>query len=86
MLNIPLKYLDTNRDIHLALLQVCSMPIGAGILSPAMMLFKRLISGLLLQMNRDSINVDNDDLHCETLGPAKVKMIWEKILQTILLF
>ena len=43
------------------------MPIGAGHLTLAMMLFNRLIRGLLLQMNRDPINVDSDGLHCEAL-------------------
>ena len=36
-----------------------------------MMLLKRLIRGLLPQMTRDPINVDNDDLHHELLGTCQ---------------
>ena len=39
------------------------MLIEAGLLSPAMMLSNRPISGLLPSMNRDPINIDIDDLH-----------------------
>ena len=47
--------------------------IGARLPSPAMMLFNRLIRGLLPQMNRDPINVDNDDLHREALEALQRK-------------
>ena len=71
--SILLKCLDTNRDIHLALAQIHLMPTGAGLLSLAIMLFNRLIRGLLPQMRRDSINVDNDDLHHEALEAGQRK-------------
>ena len=64
---MPLKCLDTNRDIHLALLQIWSVLIGAGLPSPATMLFNRLIESLSPEMNRDPINVNNDNLYCEAL-------------------
>ena len=49
------------------------MPIGAGGLSPVMMLFNRLMRGLLSQMNRDPINVYNDGLHYKTLQGSQKK-------------
>ena len=61
------KCLATNRDIYLALLQIGSVPIGAGFLSLETMLFNRPIRGLLTQMGRDPIHVDNDDVHIEAL-------------------
>ena len=43
------------------------MLIGADPPSMVMMLFNRLIQQLLPQMNRDPINVDNDDQHGKEL-------------------
>ena len=43
------------------------MPIGAGNLSLAMILFNRLIRGQLPQMKRHSINVYSGDLYHEVL-------------------
>ena len=70
----------------LALLQIHLILIGAGVLSVAMMLFNRPISSLLCQMNRDPINVDNDDLHCKTLEAHQRKLIKVKTLKKSLLF
>ena len=61
------KCLDTNRDINLAFLQICSTLIGAGFLNPTMMLLNRPIRGMLSQMNRDSIDVNNGKLHHKAL-------------------
>ena len=54
---------------------------GAGLLSPAVMLLDRLMSGLLPKMNKDPINAHNDDLHHETLEAYQRKMIRAKILK-----
>ena len=62
------------------------MSIGVGLLSPAMMLFNRPIRVLLSQMNRNPINVDNDDLRHKALEAHQRKMIRAKILKEILLF
>ena len=43
------------------------MPIPVGLPSLAMMLFNRVIRGLFPKMNRDLINVNNDDLPHEAL-------------------
>ena len=46
---------------------MCSKLIGVGLPSPAVMLFNRLISGPLPKMNRDPININNDNMHYEAL-------------------
>ena len=61
------KYCDTKRDIHLILLQICSTPIGAGLPSPEMMLFNRLIRGLFPKMNIDAITMNNGDMQYEAI-------------------
>ena len=46
------KCLDINNDLNLASLQIKTVPIAAGLHIPAMLLFSRLIRGLLSQMNK----------------------------------
>ena len=70
---VSLKNLDTNRYLCLALLQIQLMPIRAGIQSPATMLFNKPRRGLLPQMNRDPITVDNNNLHHEVLEANQEK-------------
>ena len=53
--------------MHQGLLQIHSTLIGTGLLSPETMLFNRPIRGLLPEMNRDPINVNNNDVHYEAL-------------------
>ena len=65
--------IDTNRDIHLPLRKIYLMLTVAGLPGLAMMLFNRPIRGLLLQMNRDPLNLDNDHLHDEALDMPKEK-------------
>ena len=55
------KCLYTNNDMNLALLQIISMPIDTGLPSPATLLFNRPIIGLLPKMNREPIDINNDD-------------------------
>ena len=57
------KCLDTTQDISLVLLQIQSMPLGAGLPTPVMMFFNRPRRGLLLQMNKEPININNEDIH-----------------------
>ena len=57
----------TNENISQALLQIWSTPAGARLPSPAIVLFSRPIWGLLPQMNREAINIDNYDGHYESL-------------------
>ena len=54
------------------------MPMGAGLPCLGMILFNRPIRGLLPQMRRDPINVDNDDLHCKELEACQRKNLKSK--------
>ena len=72
------KCIDTNNDVILALLQIRLMPIGAGLSSPAMLLFIRPIRGLLPQMNREPININNNDACYEALTAHQSKYIKDK--------
>ena len=69
------KYLDTNNDVNLTLLQIRSTPMSAKLPSPAMLLFNRPIRGLLPQMNRGPININNDDGQNEALKSHKIKYV-----------
>ena len=62
------------------------MLTGAGFLSPAMMLFSRLIRGLLSHMNRESINVDDEPHQKASEAYQRTKIIMAKVLIKILLF
>ena len=69
------RCIDTNQDVNLALLQISSTPVGGGIPSLATMLFKRSMEGLLPQMNRTLINIDDDNVQYETLETYQNKYI-----------
>ena len=56
-----------NNNVNLALLQIRSMPIGTGLLSPATLLLKRLIQALLPHIKRKPIKFNVDDKSCEVL-------------------
>ena len=55
------KCLDTYNDVNQALLQRRSTPIGAEIPRPATVLLNKPIIGLLPQMNKESMKINNDD-------------------------
>ena len=54
-------------DVHFALLEVRSTLVGAGLLSPATILFNRPIRALLLQNGREPIYINNDDEYYKAL-------------------
>ena len=47
------KYLDINRDVNVAFLQIRLIPVQYGLPSPAIILFNRPIRGILSKLNRD---------------------------------
>ena len=55
------KCFDNNNDISFALFQIRSMPVGAGLPSPASLLSSMPIRPMLLQVNREPINCHTDD-------------------------
>ena len=69
------KYPDTNQDVSLALLQIRSTPIGTGLPSPTTLPFNRPIRGMLPQIHREPINVNNDDVQYEALKAHQNKYV-----------
>ena len=55
------KCFDNNTDVNLALIQIRSMPVGPGLLSPATLLFNRPMRGLVPSTSRMLINIDYDE-------------------------
>ena len=72
--------LDTNTNVNPTLLQIRLTLIDAGLPSPAMLLFNRPIKGLLAQMNREPININNDDNQYEAH-----KTHQDSVLRTLIL-
>ena len=61
------KCLDNNDDLCLALLQIRSTLIGAGLPSPATLFFNRPIGPLLSQINREPTTSKAEDEQFEAL-------------------
>ena len=57
------KYFDCGSDIHIALLQIRSTPLGQGLPSPATLLFNCLVRGIMPITDRPPVNPNNDDEH-----------------------
>ena len=57
------KCFDSGSDMHIALLQTRSTPLGQGLPSPATLLFNCLVRGIMPRIDRLPINTDNDDEH-----------------------
>ena len=66
--------------IHLALLQICSTPIRVGLLSPVTVLLSGPVRGLLPQVNRDPININNCNMHDEAIEACQRKLIRARCL------
>ena len=68
------KFLDTNKDVSLTLLQIQSAPIGTWLPSPVMLLFNRPIKFLLPQLLMEAINIDNNDAQYKALKANQIKI------------
>ena len=55
------KCSDSGGDIYVAMLQIRTTPLGQGLPSPATLLFNHLVRGIMPVMDRQPINMDNDD-------------------------
>ena len=67
------KCIDTNDDIHTALLQKRATPLEPGLPSPAMLLFNHPMWGIMPIINRTPINSDNNDDHYEVLVKRQIR-------------
>ena len=47
----------------MALLQICTTPLGKGLLSPATLLFNELVHGIMPVLDRKPLGRDYDDEH-----------------------
>ena len=61
--------------MNLALLQIRPTPIGAGLHSPLTLLFNKPVRGLLPHMNREPINISNNDVQYQALKARQDKYI-----------
>ena len=57
------KCAKSGRDINIALLQICTTPLGPGLLSLATMLFNRQAQGIMPVLDCKPIGHDHDDDH-----------------------
>ena len=57
------KCTDSGRDINMALLQICTTPLGQGLLNPATLMFNRPVHGIIPIVDCKPIRQDCDDNH-----------------------
>ena len=57
------KCADSGRNINMALLQICATPSGQGLLSPATLMFKRQVHGIVPVLDHKPVGQDCDDDH-----------------------
>ena len=75
------KCSESGGDIHMALLQIRTTPLGQGLPSPAMLLFNCLVCGIMPVMDRKPTKIDSDDEHHKNLMHRQGKMTKTMILQ-----
>ena len=80
------KYIETNEDIHVALLQIRSTSLEPGLLNSATLLSNHPMPGIMPIINRLPINLDNDDEHYEALISRQAKTTRKVILQEIIIY
>ena len=61
------KCSDLGRDINIALLQICTMPLGQGLPSPVTLMFNRQVRGIMPVLDHKAIAQDCDDNHHKKL-------------------
>ena len=57
------KCVDSGGNIHMALLQICTTPLGQGLLSLATLLFNCPVCGVMPVIDRKPVGIDNDGEH-----------------------
>ena len=61
------KFFDSGGDIHIAILQITTTPLGQSLPSPATLLFNGPVRGIMPVMDRLPININNDEEHHKAL-------------------
>ena len=80
------KCIETNEDIHVALVQIRSVPLEPGLQSPTTLLFNCPILGIMPITNRQPVNLDNDYEHYEVLVNRQAKMTRNMILPDTMIY
>ena len=57
------KCIDSRNDMHIALLQIRTTPMGQGLHCPATLLFNGPVRGIMPVINRLPIGTNNDEHH-----------------------
>ena len=57
------KFADSHGDIHMALLQICTTPLGQGLPSPATLMFNWQVCSIMPVLDWKPIGKDYDDEH-----------------------
>ena len=57
------KCSDSGGDVHMALLQIRTTPLGQGLPSLAMLLFNHLVCGIMPAIDRKPVSIDSDEHH-----------------------
>ena len=55
--------MDSGGDIHMALLQIHTTPLGQSLPNLAMLLFNHLVCGVMPVIDRKPVSIDNNDEH-----------------------
>ena len=67
------KYSDSSGDVHMALLQIRTTPLGQGLASPATLLFNHPVCCIMPVIDRKPVSVDNGDEHHKKLTHSQDK-------------
>ena len=57
------KFANSGGDINMALLKICTTPLGQGLLSPATLLFNRQVFGIMPVLDCKPVGQECDDDH-----------------------
>ena len=61
------KCSESGGNIHMALLQIRTTPLGQGLPSPETLLFNHPVCSIMPLIDKKPINIDNDDKHHENI-------------------
>ena len=67
------KCVDSRNDMHIALLQIRTTPLGQGLPSSAILLPNHLVRGIMPVLDRLPTGTDNDDEHHKALVDRQFK-------------
>ena len=79
------KCSDLGRDINMALLQICTTPLGQDLPSPVTLMFNQQVCGIMPVLDHKPTMQDcDDDHHKKLIGSRKITMILHQYLHVFL--